>query len=137
MNVLVDTSAWSLLLRRRSSEDAPELPVARTLRQLILGEERVFLTGIVYQEILQGVRVERQRREMVRQLQPFPLLEATRATYERAARLRDRCLTKGVTPSTIDVLIAQVAIDGGCVLLTADSDFNAISAHSSLRLLRT
>lgn len=106
------------------------------LRRLIIGEDRVFLTGLVYQEILQGVRVERQRRELVRRLQPFPLLEATRTTYERAARLRDRCLAKGVTPSTIDVLIAQLAIEGDCAVLTADADFEAIAAHSSLRLLR-
>jgi len=95
----------------------------------------VFLAGIIYQEVLQGVRVERQRRELIRRLEPFPLLEPTRATYERAARLRDRCMRAGVTLSTVDILIAQVALDGDCALLTADADFRAVAAHAPLRLL--
>lgn len=33
-----------------------------------------------------------------------------------------------------DVLIAQTAIDGGCTLLTDDSDFVGIARHSTLRL---
>ncbi len=133
MNCLPDTSAWSVLLRRRPTT-ALEHPVAEALRRQLEGEASVFLTGIVYQEVLQGVRIERQRRELIRFLSPFPMLDAQRATHERAARLRDQCLRKGVTISTVDVLIAQVAIDFDCVLLTTDEDFSAIARHSRLRL---
>ncbi len=94
----------------------------------------MFLTGIVYQEVLQGMRLERQRRELIRFLNPLPMLHPKRATHERAARLRDHCLRKGVTISTVDVLIAQVAIDFDCILLTTDEDFSAVAKHSRLRL---
>ncbi len=105
------------------------------LRSLILGEDRVLLSGIVYQEILSGLRSDRQRAELVATLAPFPFLRPTRETHERAARLRDRCFAEGVSVGTVDVLIAQTAIDNDCLLLTSDADFAAIAARSELRLL--
>ncbi len=112
-----------------------DVGTVRKVRDLIEGENRVFLTGIVYQEILQGVRSDRQRRDLVRRLRPFPMLDPSRETHEAAARLRDRCLSRGVTVSTVDALIAQVVIENRCALLTTDQDFAAIARHTPLRIL--
>jgi predicted nucleic acid-binding protein len=70
-------------------------------------------------------------------LAPFQMLGPTRMTHERAAHLRDRCLRAGVTVSTVDVLIAQVAIDFSCALLSADRDFRMIAKYSALRVLES
>ncbi len=135
MNCLPDTSAWSMLLRRRRP-GSQDHPVARLLRSQLEGTGSVFLTGIIYQEVLQGIRLEKQRLQLIKLLAPLPMLDPVRMTHERAARLRGRCLSAGVTVSTIDVLIAQVAIDFDCALLSADQDFQAIAEHSRLHMVR-
>ena len=135
MNVLPDTSAWSMLLRRRPAAGSPEPREASVLRQAIESQERVFLLGVVCQEVLQGVRSEAQRSDLTRRLAPFPMIQPERATYERAAALWDRCARGGATVSTVDVLIAQAALDHDCALLTDDGDFMLIAQHAPLRLL--
>ena len=134
MNCLTDTSAWSLLLRRKPT-GSQEHPIARSLRAQIEGPATVYLTGIIYQELLQGIRLEKQRLQLIKLMASFPMLNPVRVTHERAARLRDRCLREGITVSTIDVLIAQIAIDFECALLSTDRDFQAIAKHSALRVL--
>ncbi|MBI3186008.1 MAG: PIN domain nuclease [Myxococcales bacterium] len=134
MRVLADTSAWSLLLRRGTAGHLLA-PAAQALREYLEGDAAVFLTGIVYQEVLQGFRSEPRRQELVRKLEPFELLQPSRATHQRAARLMDRCLRRGVIVSTVDVLIAQVALERGCVLVTADADFHAIARCVRLKVV--
>ena len=72
--------------------------------------------------------------ELIEKLAPFELLQPRRETHSQAARLTDKCLRKGVTPSTVGVLIAQLAIERDCTLLTADADFRAIACCVRLKL---
>ena len=51
MSLLVDTSVWSLALRRDVEQSAPEVVA---LRHALLGTDQVFTTGLVLQELLQG-----------------------------------------------------------------------------------
>lgn len=132
MRVLVDTSVWSLALRKRGPTDHPA--VAKLIALLDAGED-VYLLGIILQELLQGFRDERTHRRLSSRLAPFALLPLERHHYGAAARLRVRCLMRGVTSSTIDALIASAAIEHRCWLLTADSDFSHIARVSSLKLL--
>ncbi|MGC4090300.1 MAG: hypothetical protein QM756_20965 [Polyangiaceae bacterium] len=60
MNVLVDTSVWSLALRRPTSERGA---VAAELVELIR-EGRVAMIGAIRQEILSGIRVAEQYRKL-------------------------------------------------------------------------
>lgn len=131
MRVLADTTAWSMLLRREGSGHSP---VAAALKRYLEGGVPVFLTGVIYQELLTGFRNEPRRRELIRRLEPFELLQPRRETHELAARLADRCQRKGVTTSAVDVLIAQLAIERDCTLLTADSDFHSIARCVRLKL---
>jgi predicted nucleic acid-binding protein len=134
VRLLVDTSAWSPLLRHRRPAAAEEPAVARKLREHIEARARIYLTGIIYQELLEGFRLERDRARLINHLRAFPMLQPSRATHEGAARLRDRCLKAGVSLSTGDALVAQVAIDNRCALLTADDDFRQIAGQVPLRL---
>ena len=56
MSLLVDTSVWSLALRRDAPADVPEV---RALRDALAGGEIVATTGVILQELLQGVVPER------------------------------------------------------------------------------
>jgi predicted nucleic acid-binding protein len=108
--------------------------VAALLREYLEDGVPVFLTGIICQELLTGFRSEPRRAELIHKLAPFELLQPRRETHEKAARLADRCLRKGVKTGTVDVLIAQLAIERDCTLLTADDDFRAIARCVHLKL---
>jgi len=132
MRVLVDTSVWSLALRRKTVRSHPKVQV---LSDLIASGQSIFLTGIILQEILQGIKDSAQFQKLDSHLSAFAVLEPEITTYKDAARLFSACRSKGVSVSTIDCLIATIAMANDCKLLTDDSDFNHIVAHSSLKLV--
>ena len=65
----------------------------------------------------------------------FPFLEATPTVHEKAAEIFNQSKKSGFNASTLDCLIAAVAIHHRCRLLTADSDFNELSKYSSLETI--
>ena len=132
MRVIVDTSVWSLALRRGRE---PSHSAVRKLRLLLLADEDIALVGVILQEVLQGFRSDAIFRDMQRALAPFPILEPSRDIYIAAAQLKRTCAAAGVTASTVDCNIAATAIEHGCSLLSADKDFVRIARHSALELL--
>ncbi len=131
MRLMVDASVLSLALRRRPGSVHPTV---ERLRAAVLGGDDVFVPGIVLQEVLQGVRDERQFVEMARTLAPWPTVEATRSDHVQAARLVNACLDAGHVCGTIDALIATLSIVHRCHLLAADADFTRIATVVPLRL---
>ena len=132
MKVVVDTSIWSLALRRSKETQNPE---AQILYNLIQQEEHIFLIGIIIQELLQGVKIVRNFKKLKNDLDAFPLIETKREHYIKAAELKNHLIGKGIQSSTIDVLIASVCIANDCLLFTSDKDFTHIAKHSKLKLL--
>ena len=130
MSVLVDTSVWSIALRR----DRPE--ASREIEALRAAVERgeVCLLGVILQEVLQGFPSSDRTRRLVERLSPFPVLSLHRGDYIYAAEIRNRCRFKGLTISTIDAQIAAAAINHRCSLLTVDRDFAGVARHFPLRL---
>jgi predicted nucleic acid-binding protein len=122
--VLVDTSIWIDYLGPKPGA------AARRLDDLIDAGEPFALTPIILQEILQGARsakeLNRLRRDLVTQNFLFPLDPIE--SYVAAAGIYARCRWAGVTPrSTVDCLIAQVAIEHRVRLLHNDSDYDRIA----------
>lgn len=94
------------------------------------------ICGVVYQELLQGCRNDRDFRRLRVYLdtQPFYDVLDGRESYIRAARLFFDLRRRGRTVrSTVDCLIAQIAIENGLRLLHDDADFDAIQSGSKLR----
>lgn len=118
--LFVDTSVWSLALRRDAPPDHPAVGI---LRRALLDGDTVVITGVVLQELLQGFHGPKDRARILEHLQALPLLNPTRETHIEAARLRNTCRRRGVQLGTIDALIAQLCIEHDLVLLTADQDF--------------
>ena len=130
MNLVVDTSVWSLVLRRpRVNEDDPHV---RAFRWHLDSSDGLFLIGNILQELLDGLRTTRQFDRLLALLDPCPLLELNRQTYVDAARLRSQCRSKGVNVGPIDFLIAAACCQHGFPLLTADKDFQRIAKHCDL-----
>jgi predicted nucleic acid-binding protein len=133
VSLLVDTSVWSLALRRDAPPDVPEV---RALRDALAGREIVATTGMILQELLQGVVPERARVQITETFAGLEYLTPSRTDHVAAAGVRNTLRSAGVQVGTIDALIAQLAIAGGHMLLTTDNDFRAASSHVSLRLWR-
>lgn len=128
--ILVDTSVWSLALRRDRPAHCREVDALSAA----IDRSAACLTGAILQEVLQGFPDTSRTRRLVEYLAPFPLLPLHRGDYVYAAEIRHKCRVKGVTITTIDAQIAAAAIDHRCTLLTTDADFSAIARVFPLRL---
>jgi hypothetical protein len=131
MRILVDTSIWSLSLRRPSGVVNEE---AILLKTIIEQGEDIHLLGIILQEVLQGIRNSKDFLALKEYFKAFPLIDLTREDYMRAAELKNHLIRKGKQGNTIDVLIASAAISHRCHLFTADKHFTHIAEHSELKL---
>lgn len=105
MTLFVDTSVWSLALRRDGNSTAPEVQV---LRQALEQGEIVVTTGLVLQELLQGFAVPRARNDIITRFKALPFLVPDRQDHIDAAELRNHCRRAGVQVGTIDALLAQL-----------------------------
>ncbi|TGM74266.1 PIN domain nuclease [Leptospira mtsangambouensis] len=132
MNLLIDTSVWSEALRRKNksvnSEDT-------FLFQIVKNEEEIFLTGIILQEILTGIKNQKLFDEINNHLRFFNYVTPTNKDHILAAQLRNDLAKKGITVASIDVLIAQIAISNNLTIATYDSDFNKIAENSKLKII--
>lgn len=132
MTVLVDTSVWSLSLRK----DGPaNHPAGIKLQSLLLDTQDIVLTGIILQEILQVLRQEGTFKKVTAYFEAFPLLPLTRINFVAAANLHRQARTKGLRLSTPDCQIAAAAMNHDCHLLTTDKDFLSIAKWTPLQLL--
>lgn len=131
MSLFVDTSVWSLALRRDEPSGAPEV---KALRQALEGGEIVVTTGLILQELLQGFAGPRARKNIIERFTALPLLVPDRQDPIDAAGLRNRCRRAGVQIGTIDALLAQLCVRHELTLLTTDRDFAGIASHCPLKL---
>lgn len=131
MTLLVDTSVWSLALRR---DQIAAVPQVRALRDALEGDEIVVTTGLVLQELLQGFAGPRARQEIIERFAALPLLGPDRQDHIDAAELRNNCRRAGVQVGTIDALLAQLCIRHDLTLLTTDKDFVHAALHCPLKV---
>ena len=121
--VLVDTTIWSLALRRRSADLGPD---ERTLVEEWASLVKVggaALVGPIRQEILSGIRRPRVFRALQERLSDFPYLEILPRDYDQAAMFFNACRARGASGSAIDMLICACASRHRVPVFTADSDF--------------
>jgi predicted nucleic acid-binding protein len=131
MTLLVDTSVWSLALRRDREATGPEV---HQLEDALLGSEVVVTTGLVLQELLQGFAGPRASAQIVERFAALPLLQPDREDHIGAAALRNACRRAGVQIGTIDALLAQLCVRHDLTLLTTDKDFTHVAKHCLLRV---
>jgi len=128
--VLVDTSVWSLALRRGTSKDHV---VKADLSELI-GELRVQIIGPIRQELLSGIRSEHQFEELRSYLTAFPDLPLETADFEKASEFFNMCRRHGVQGSNTDFLICSVALRRDLEIFTSDRDFVDFRQHLPIKL---
>lgn len=133
MKVLVDTTVWSLALRRKKGFESSQ---AWLLRELIK-DSRAVLIGAIRQEILSGIRDRAQYESLKARLRSFPDIQLDLQDYELAADFCNICRQNGIQGSNTDFLICAVANRRDHAILTTDRDFDHFSQHLPIRLLNS
>jgi predicted nucleic acid-binding protein len=125
--ILVDSSVWIDFF-----SPAPG-PAGEELRGMILDAEPFALTGVVVAEILQGLT--RDVRRIEHYLSQWEMLEPRGfRTYREAAAIFRLARSKGVSLTTIDTLIAAIALEHHASVFTRDKDFARIARLTGLPL---
>jgi predicted nucleic acid-binding protein len=130
VNVIVDTSVWSLALRRaKRMDDAAPRELAELIR-----EGRVVMLGPVRQELLSGIKQKAQFDMLREHLRAFPDLLLEMADYEDAASAFNRCRERGIQGSNTDFLICAAALRRELSIFTTDGDFRHFARVLKLAL---
>ncbi len=130
MKLFVDTSVWSLALRRNSSEGAE----GQRLRDALIDGESIWTTGLVLQEILQGLRGPKAPALVAERLGAADWVSPTRLDHIEAANIRNACRRRGVQVGTIDALLARLCISRNLTMLTTDRDFDHVAGLMPLKV---
>jgi predicted nucleic acid-binding protein len=129
---LVDTTVWIDFFR---GKDTPE---SQLLQQMLNAGEDICICGVILTEVLQGIRDDTAYAAVVDRFDAFLFLPVHYRTFVAAAQLYRTLRGKGVTIRNVaDCMIAAVAIDHGIPLLHHDRDFDPISEHCGLNVVKT
>ena len=128
--ILVDTSVWIDFF------DHPHSPHAKELKRLIEADADICLIDINLTEILQGIKDEKMFDLVKSYLTKFPIIRTINLDiFIQAANIYRACRRKGKTVSTtVDGIIAAVAIENSLLLFHKDKDFDSIAACTSLKI---
>ncbi len=128
--IVVDTSVWIDVLNDVDSEKATRCT------ELLQDGAPLALTDIVFAEILQGFRHEREARRVEKHLRAFPVLRLEGLDdFALAAELYRKARRVGVTiRKTMDCLIAAPCVRDGVPILHADEDFDRLASCTDLKV---
>ncbi len=136
MTVLVDTTVWSLALRRRSHQLSPlERRLVEHWAELVISGQAV-LAGPIRQEVLSGIRSPEVFEALREKLSPFRYLEALPEDYDQAAQFFNLCRSKGVTGSHVDMLLCAITYRYGVPIFSTDGDFPLYAPHLPIHLYK-
>jgi predicted nucleic acid-binding protein len=130
--IVLDTSVLSLVLRRRRPDETH--PAVNALQKLLEGDTALAIPGIVFQEVLSGVRQPVQFKALLGRLQNFSVLVASLEHHIQAAQITNFCSSKGITIAVVDALIAAQTVASDGLLFTTDQDFTRIAPCASLKI---
>lgn len=127
MEALIDTCVWVDFFR-------PKTPAwIRAMASAAINRPDAVICEPVRLELLRGVPAGSESRP-ARFLATLPLLPTPRELWSEALRHAQACTKGGLTPSTIDLLIATVAVHHRACLVTFDEDFVRMAAHLPLQV---
>ena len=125
---LVDTSAWILALRKDF------LPVVKDRIAYLLKENTIITSGMVKLELLGGTKEEKEFQRLKTRLDALDLVETNNSLWEKTYELAFRLRRKGITVPYTDILVAASALVVDATVVHADSHFDLMSSHISLKV---
>jgi predicted nucleic acid-binding protein len=138
LKVLVDTCIWSLALRRRGPKTAVSSTDQTNIAELgnLIKDVRVQLIGPIRQEILSGIKSNKQFGILRAYLRSFPDYYIQREDYEQAADFFNTCRNRGISGSNTDFLICAIAFNNNWPIFTVDEDFSHFSKVVPVRIYK-
>jgi len=130
--IVVDTSVLIDLFRGRDTSGVA------ALRRFEADGTPLAIPAVCCQEVLQGARDQREWKLLLGTLETQDLLVPANPwqTHVEAARIYFDCRRRGVTVrSTLDCLIAQIALENDGALLHSDEDYERIAEVRPLRTI--
>lgn len=130
MRVLVDSSIWSLALRRSEATRSPEVSELKRL----ISSHQVEIVGPIRQEVLSGVKEESQFDRLEAHLAAFSDAPLSSDDFVTAAKFFNVCRAKGVQGSNTDFLICAIAVRHDFAIFTTDCDFHLFAKYLPITL---
>lgn len=130
MKIIIDTSVWSLALRRNEPQGNEYV---EELKELIK-EVRAQLVGPVRQELLSGINSKKQFNLLKSHLGAFEDPGLEKEDYELAAEYFNTARKKGIQGSNTDFLICAISTRRKMPILTTDKDFSNFKAVLPINL---
>ena len=134
MTVLVDTSIWSLMLRRDRRQLSPAQQEKVSVLEDLVAGGRARLLGAIRQEVLSGIKHSEQFVRLREKLRDFPNVPLEAADYETTAEISNVCEAHGVVGSSIDMLLCAVALRHRWAIYTSDRDFERYAKYTPIAL---
>jgi len=134
VNTLVDTSIWSLALRRKTRNlSSPEKILVTELVELVK-EGRARVLGVIRQELLSGIKTPDQYEKLRSTLRSFPDEVLETSDYEFAAKSSNACRAKGIAVSVVDAMICAISATRDWPIFTTDPDFKNYAGVLGIKL---
>ena len=119
--VIADTNIWISYLRDPDSETGLAL-------QALIDQNQILMAGVVFAEILQGARTQRDYDSLLTALTAFPYEEMNDTTWALAGRVGFHLNRSGSLIPLTDLAIAALALQGGHAVFSMDSHFDRVTA---------
>ncbi len=124
--ILIDTSVWIEFFRKK----APYFEIVQNL----IEEDSVCCLGLIYAELLQGAKSEKELGTLKEFMHVFDFIPESVVLWEKAGLISHTLRRKGKEISLSDCLIASSAVSSGATLFTLDKHFQTIKKQIDLHL---
>lgn len=124
--ILLDTCAWIDFFKASQTRLAERVEAV-----LVQGEAAT--CGVVLYELLQGIKSPKEETLVLNAFQVVPHLEMTADLWIKAGRLSSQLRKQGQTLPLSDIMIATLALEHNCSVLTVDRHFDAIPGLSVIK----
>ncbi len=137
MKVLVNTSVWSLALRRPKNAilSPVQQKVVAQLAELVR-DGRAVMMGVIRQELLCGIKTKLGFDALKNTLTAFDDVNLAIPDYEKAADVFNACRASGIQGSSTDFLICAVSINHRLPIFSINNDFDNYQKHLPVALHR-
>ena len=132
MRLLVDTSVWSMALRKKNLTDEEKKITTRLAKAI--RELEIEMIGPIRQEILSGIKEKEKFEELKEKIAIFNDLELKTRDYELAAEYFNECRKHGIQGSHIDYLICAVSVNNKLKIMTLDNDFDSYKKYVPIKI---
>ena len=120
--IIVDTSVWVDFL------DGTENSQTKHLSESLKSEIPIFYTGLILQEVLQGMHSKKQQTLIKKEFRKLLLVTPSIEDHIKGAEIFTNCRKKGFTiRKSIDCLISALCMNCNLSLLDRDKDFSYVA----------